>query len=455
MLSHPKLALRSLSALTDTGKAIESTGIDLRYIPSGMPSTSASSQGTQMPYQRSFQAPSPSILKTSTQGFDDQGYLSDRLDFPLPAPQASFATIPWLQGDVLNDDDGSCDYREMSPEWLFDHAARFFSVRSYWPMNSDTGPADLAAELSDQDMSRSVERCSHDGNHIGRPDVTQSDPLEAHAADFVLHSPSPRRDRADIVDTGLDTFHTVRPPQINSSPGCGCTHGWGCEAEPTTSSEVEESVTPSSEIGLHQTNGRDDLILTLDGGGIRGYSSLLVLKQLMNRIADHEKRFQSEHELPYHKLGWVANALEPLPCHYFDYMYGTNTGGLISTMLSRMRMTVPQCLEIYKDMSQKIFGDRRLLHDGGPGTEWAGGRVRSSSPYSSWSWGGWDPNNAISHFHDIAAARPHQPRVRTIYDKDRVRSWTSPLLSRSQKHFRRIIAGDEPSSHPRRQCLNK
>lgn len=53
------------------------------------------------------------------------------------------------------------------------------------------------------------------------------------------------------------------------------------------------------------------------------------------------------------------NEHELLPCHYFDYIYGTSTGGLISVMLARLRMTVPQCLEIYRRVGQELFGHRR------------------------------------------------------------------------------------------------
>lgn len=96
-----------------------------------------------------------------------------------------------------------------------------------------------------------------------------------------------------------------------------------------------------------------------DGGGIRGYSSLLILQQLMHEVAECELRLQKE-------LGPVAgsqrrdfNEDQLLPCHYFDYMYGTSTGGLISVMLARLRMTVPQCLEIYRKVGHELFGHRR------------------------------------------------------------------------------------------------
>ena len=52
-----------------------------------------------------------------------------------------------------------------------------------------------------------------------------------------------------------------------------------------------------------------------------------------------------------------------LPCHYFDYMWGTSTGGLIAIMLGRLRMSVPQALQVYRDVGQVIFGrqQRRML----------------------------------------------------------------------------------------------
>ena len=61
-------------------------------------------------------------------------------------------------------------------------------------------------------------------------------------------------------------------------------------------------------------------ILALDGGGVRGLSSLLILQKLMDEIAD-------------------KNDGKPvLPCEYFDLICGTSTGGLIALMLGRLRM---------------------------------------------------------------------------------------------------------------------
>lgn len=189
----------------------------------------------------------------------------------------------------------------------------------------------------------------------------------------------------------------------------------------------------------------DPCILTLDGGGIRGYSSLMILKALMHEIwlveqrLDDEERQQEQRGQATAPLGSLSGATkqsvpgakenrgrrsneageesgdaveaehsdgaevverqygvtatspsaesstpapvlrtvqrdgltanvtanktiteeELLPCHYFDFMYGTSTGGLISTMLGRLRMTVSECLELYRKVGDDLFGKQR------------------------------------------------------------------------------------------------
>lgn len=50
-----------------------------------------------------------------------------------------------------------------------------------------------------------------------------------------------------------------------------------------------------------------------------------------------------------------------LPCHYFDFMYGTSTGGLIAVMLGRLRMRIDECLDTYRMVGDKLFGHRRSV----------------------------------------------------------------------------------------------
>lgn len=69
-----------------------------------------------------------------------------------------------------------------------------------------------------------------------------------------------------------------------------------------------------------------------DGGGIRGYVSLFLLHDLMLRVSVQEQlenaRLRQSHNISGYDQAKdpLANS-PPLPCHYFDYVVGTSTGG--------------------------------------------------------------------------------------------------------------------------------
>ncbi|KID84387.1 phospholipase [Metarhizium guizhouense ARSEF 977] len=75
-------------------------------------------------------------------------------------------------------------------------------------------------------------------------------------------------------------------------------------------------------------------LLSLDGGGVRGLSSLMILRKLMEDINPDNP---------------------PRPCEYFDLIGGTSTGGLIAIMLGRLGMTVNECIDEYKSMLPTAF----------------------------------------------------------------------------------------------------
>ncbi|KAG8950943.1 hypothetical protein FRC04_007007 [Tulasnella sp. 424] len=73
-------------------------------------------------------------------------------------------------------------------------------------------------------------------------------------------------------------------------------------------------------------------LLSLDGGGVRGIISLIILEQVMREVAPGAK-----------------------PCEWFDLIGGTSTGGLIAIMLGRLRMSIPECIAAYHELAKEVF----------------------------------------------------------------------------------------------------
>ncbi|KAJ5521113.1 Acyl transferase/acyl hydrolase/lysophospholipase [Penicillium fimorum] len=82
-------------------------------------------------------------------------------------------------------------------------------------------------------------------------------------------------------------------------------------------------------------------LLSLDGGGVRGLSSLLILKDVMAQL--NSEREDSE-------------VLKP--CDVFDLIAGTSTGGLIAIMLGRLEMGVDECILAYTELMQSVFSEK-------------------------------------------------------------------------------------------------
>ncbi|KAF2084113.1 FabD/lysophospholipase-like protein [Saccharata proteae CBS 121410] len=134
-----------------------------------------------------------------------------------------------------------------------------------------------------------------------------------------------------------------------------------------TVASADDDFHNGNEWAQHVEDPWDPCILTLDGGGIRGYSSLLIMEQLMREISIWEQRLEQEEMekalkddiKTFQPRSFLEHEL--LPCHYLDFIYGTSTGGLIATMLGRLRMSVPQCLELYREVGDDLFGKRRSI----------------------------------------------------------------------------------------------
>ncbi|KAJ6050923.1 protein kinase subdomain-containing protein [Penicillium canescens] len=87
-------------------------------------------------------------------------------------------------------------------------------------------------------------------------------------------------------------------------------------------------------------------LLSLDGGGVRGLSSLYILKSIMDRL---------NHAREQMKLPPVK------PCNVFDLIGGTSTGGLIAIMLGRLEMDIDECIDAYSDLAAAVFGEKLSL----------------------------------------------------------------------------------------------
>ncbi|KAK4043689.1 hypothetical protein C8A01DRAFT_12835 [Parachaetomium inaequale] len=82
-------------------------------------------------------------------------------------------------------------------------------------------------------------------------------------------------------------------------------------------------------------------LLSLDGGGVRGVASLVILHEIMLKVKE-------------------TRGLDriPKPCEYFHMIGGTSTGGLIAIMLGRLRMSTEEALYEYDQCASKVFSSR-------------------------------------------------------------------------------------------------
>ena len=84
----------------------------------------------------------------------------------------------------------------------------------------------------------------------------------------------------------------------------------------------------------------EQALIYADGGGVRGYSELVILEQLMLGIRHHQKLSST-----------------PKPCEIFDMICGTSTGGIIALMLGRLRMSIDDTRKVYSQVSKDVFGN--------------------------------------------------------------------------------------------------
>ncbi|KAF8961379.1 hypothetical protein BDZ97DRAFT_1208591 [Flammula alnicola] len=116
-------------------------------------------------------------------------------------------------------------------------------------------------------------------------------------------------------------------------------------------SSLEAQEIDSFVLTMTSSGGEPPLkLLALDGGGIRGLSELLIIKEVMHRLMVEENTKRKED-------GQAPLSSLPKPCDYFDLIGGTSTGGIIALMLGRLRMDVDKAIKCYDDLAKDVFSD--------------------------------------------------------------------------------------------------
>ncbi|KIW88909.1 uncharacterized protein Z519_10393 [Cladophialophora bantiana CBS 173.52] len=105
-------------------------------------------------------------------------------------------------------------------------------------------------------------------------------------------------------------------------------------------------------------------MLSLDGGGVRGLSSLLILQRLLLLVT---QILVENGQIPDgHTPHTMVN-----PQEIFDIAVGTSTGGLIVLMMVKLDMSLDKCIQQYKKLSRDIFSKQRPLLKRIFGSDWS------------------------------------------------------------------------------------
>jgi patatin-like phospholipase/acyl hydrolase len=107
-------------------------------------------------------------------------------------------------------------------------------------------------------------------------------------------------------------------------------------------------------MALNLKSGEAANLLSLDGGGIKGISTVVILQTIMDKVREIEDGGKSQNKSP-----------DRLPVDYFHLAAGTSTGGIIALMLFRLRMSPAQVKLAYNEMARKIFAKKKTFRTGG------------------------------------------------------------------------------------------
>ncbi|QRV88457.1 patatin-like phospholipase protein [Ceratobasidium sp. AG-Ba] len=93
---------------------------------------------------------------------------------------------------------------------------------------------------------------------------------------------------------------------------------------------------------MSQFDTRPMCLLSFDGGGIRGLSSLWILNHIMERFNEARAKNGQSHVEPW---------------EVFDMICGSGTGGLAAVMLGRLRMPMSNAIQAYLSLVRLAFSE--------------------------------------------------------------------------------------------------
>jgi hypothetical protein len=178
-----------------------------------------------------------------------------------------------------------------------------------------------------------------------------------------------------------------------------------------------ELATVQSPTAIGQASAWSPCYLCLEGGAMQSYSSLVVVRLLMHEIWMWENEMadddQARAESAAGSQSWndpperVPIESELLPCHYFDFFYGSSHGGVVATLLGRLRMRVGDAGDDFESINESMYR-RRYLFD--PDVSFR--RIRNTQRYRS--------DDLVKAVHDILTRVSHRDESTECGGKDRL-----------------------------------
>ncbi|PVF94750.1 hypothetical protein CPB86DRAFT_765176 [Serendipita vermifera] len=92
---------------------------------------------------------------------------------------------------------------------------------------------------------------------------------------------------------------------------------------------------------MNQGNQSGLRLLSLDGGGVGSISQLEVMRNVMQRI-----QYDTHPDDPDKVI---------LPCEYFDLIGGSDTGGLLAILFTKLHMSVDEATEAFWQICEKVY----------------------------------------------------------------------------------------------------